>query len=111
MSVSSQQEGDRKTISEKKSLVEKWSVSKAIMRDFCNEHQISQSALKYWSKQFGMPSKRPRKKKSFLPLKISTPLDNIKSGSSIFAEIISINGTRVLFHQPIDITVLKALIQ
>ena len=65
MSVSTQQEDSRKKISEKKSLVEKWSVPKAIMRDFCNEHQISQSALKYWSKQFGIPSKDPGKKSRF----------------------------------------------
>lgn len=111
MSTTSQQHTDRKTISEKKTLVEKWSDSKSIMKDFCKEHQITVSSLQYWKRQFGIPTKRKRKKHGFLPVNITAPIADVQLSDALFAEIILLNGTRVLFHQVVGPNILKSIIQ
>lgn len=88
----------RKTISEKKLLVEQWIESKTTIAEFCTIHQISVSVLKYWRRQFGAPPKRKRRKKAFV--EVSIPVVE-QAGGMIdrdpLAEVILQNGNRSCF--------------
>lgn len=100
----------RKTISAKKALIEKWKTATVGMKVFCAEHEISLSALKYWMRQFGVPSKRQGKKKVFIPLSVVPDGQNKMLPAVLFAEIVFTNGTRLSFHQPVSASFLKAII-
>jgi hypothetical protein len=77
------------------------------MQVFYEEHGIALSMLKNWRKQFATPEKVPRRK-NFIQLK---PLKQaITDVQYPFAEVVSAFGTRVIFHQPVDVPILKELL-
>ena len=101
----------RKTISEKKALIEKWNTSKSTMKEICGTHGISISAIKYWCRQFKAEPKRKRKRKGFVPVAVCDSKREISFvPADIFAEIILQNGHRILFHQPVEVNILKAIV-
>ena len=95
------------TISEKKSIAMQWSQSKLKMQAFCDEHGISTSMLKNWRKQFDTPAKVPRRKQ-FIQLK--PVIQPQPAPLQPYAEVISGCGTRVIFHQAVETSVLKAFL-
>jgi transposase-like protein len=95
------------TISEKKSIAMQWSQSKLKMQAFCGEHGISTSMLKNWRKQFGTPAKVPRRK-HFIQLKPIVPPPPVPVQP--YAEIISGCGAKIVFHQAVEISILKAFL-
>jgi hypothetical protein len=95
------------TISEKKNIAMLWSQSKLKMQAFCEEQGITISMLKNWRKQFETPAKVPRRKKFIQLTSVKQPLP---CTNFPFAEVISVSGTRVIFHQAIDAAFLKALL-
>lgn len=100
----------RKSISEKKAVVELWNASKSTMKEFCSTHHVSLSALKYWCRQLNAQPKRKRKQKAFVPVAVSGSEQQISFVSDgLFVEIVLRNGNRLLFHQPVDIHTLKAI--
>lgn len=83
-----------------------WSQSKIKMQVFCKDHGITLSMLKNWRKQFAAPTKVPRRK-NFIQLK---PVkQTIQGGTQPFAEVISISGTWIIFHQTVNADLLKEL--
>ena len=95
------------TISEKKNIAMLWSQSKLKMQVFCEEQGITISMLKNWRKQFETPAKVPRRKKFIQLTAVKPPLP---IADFPFAEVISVSGTKVIFHQAIDAAFLKALL-
>jgi hypothetical protein len=84
-----------------------WSQSKVKIQVFCDEHGITLSMLKNWRKQFDAPAKVPRRR-SFIQLK---PVEQtIQGAAQLFAEVVSTSGTRIIFHQVVNVDILKELL-
>lgn len=95
------------TISEKKNIAMQWSQSNVKMQVFCDNHGITLSMLKNWRKQFAAPAKVPRRK-HFIQLKPSKA--SIPDIALPFAEVISLAGTRIIFHSAVNTDMLKELL-
>jgi transposase-like protein len=95
---------------ERMAMVESWRQSGLTVHAYSQLHHISPHTLGYWWKQ-------ARKKASgkvpvasqpaFVPLKIKS---SAISRGSVFCELVTLGGKRLLFHQPVDPRFLKALV-
>lgn len=95
------------SISEKKNIAIQWSQSRLKMRAFCEEHGVTVSMLKNWRKQFGTPAKVSRRRKFIQVKTAGLPAAVFQQP---FAEVVAPCGTRVIFHQAVDASILQALL-
>lgn len=99
----------RRSINEKKRLLQSWEKSSLTMRTFCHENKISLSALKYWMRQFDMGRKRNSRRDNS-----STFISHLPNSPSLtftpFAEYILSDGSRLVINRDVDVDFLKELI-
>lgn len=99
----------RRSVREKKRILQAWQQSPLKMKAFCSENNISLSALKYWMKQFDMGRKRKSQK-----LSSSSFISLIPHVSAVtttpFAEYILADNSRLVINQTVDAGFLKELI-
>ncbi len=88
------------------SLIEKWQRSGLSQKSFCEEQQIKAHVFYYWFKCFRIQNNTlvVQSAKSFIELRSQAILPE----ASI--ELLLANGHRILFHQPIAASFIKAII-
>jgi len=99
----------RRSVREKKRLLQAWQQSPLKMKAFCSENDISLSALRYWMKQFNMEGKRKSlqpSSSSFISLIPQVPVVT----TTPFAEYILADNSRLVINQMVDASFLKELI-
>lgn len=87
------------------SLVEAWRSSGMVQQAFCEQQGITYHRFGYWHKRYKehhRPTGEPGP--AFIPLSVAGP------GGSAATEIIYPDGRRLLFHQGVDVSFLKALL-
>ena|SRR5579863_7890167 len=82
--------------------IDRWQQSGLSQKAYCREVNLAYHVFHYWYKRYRITENKPAS--SFIKLRVSTP------SVSSFIEIILPDGKRLLFHQPVGIDYLKALI-
>lgn len=82
--------------------IDKWRQSGLTQKAFCGQVNLAYHVFHYWYKRYRITESKPAS--SFIKLRVSTP----SMISSI--ELVLPDGKRLLFHQPVSIDYLKALI-
>ena len=86
------------------SLIEAWRSSGQPRQAFCKEQGITYHRFGYWHKRYREHHKStPAPSPSFIPIAVAAPANPA-------AEIIYPDGRRLLFHQEVEATFLKALL-
>ncbi|MEO5776082.1 MAG: hypothetical protein ABIQ27_04205 [Flavobacterium sp.] len=83
-------------------LINEWKASGIGKKEFCNRKGLNYQTFVSW---FYLRLKKSKSHKSFVPIKI----ENISSG--IFAEIQMGSSRKIIFHQPVGIEFLQALLK
>lgn len=87
---------------EKQSMLEEWKNSGQSKSAYCKERGIAYHSFFYWQKKLGSSaSPTPAKFLEFSPPGSSTSLAQ--------TEIIYPNGKRIVFHYPVEVSILKQL--
>ena len=98
---------DKQALREKMfSMIEDWKQSGARQQVYCKEHSLAYHKFHYWYNRY---------KKTVIPdrgdgqafIRIDMPAQALKG----CAEIIYPDGKRLMFHQPVAVHFLKALLQ
>jgi|ERR1019366_2394503 hypothetical protein len=86
-------------------LIEQWQQSSLTQNAFCQQQSIRYHVFHYWYKRYREQHGEPQNNdSSFVKLQIAKPAT---SGS---VEIYFPGGVRLLFHEPVSSTYLKALV-
>ena len=82
--------------------IDQWQQSGLTQKAFCQQVNLAYHVFHYWYRRYRITESKPAS--SFIKLRVSTP----SVTSSI--ELVLPDGRRLLFHQPVSIDYLKALI-
>ena len=82
--------------------IDQWQKSSLTQKAFCEQINLSYHIFHYWYKRYRMADSKSAS--SFVKLAVSTP------STASYAELVLPDGRRLLFHQPVAIDCLKALI-
>ena len=86
------------------SLISAWQQSGLSQRAYCEHHGVRYSLFHYWYKRYRDEQSTPLEKASFVPLHLQpSPL-------AASVELLLADGRRLLFHQGVEASYLKALI-
>lgn len=89
------------------SLIKQWQQSEISQKDFCDQHGVKTHSFHYWYKLYrevyNTVESRPTKK--FIEIQAEAPSP---TGAAI--ELLMANGNRIMFHEPVLASFLKALI-
>ena len=86
-------------------MIDKWKTSGMGQKDFYVKHNIPANVFYYWLKRYRtLHNQQPLPAASFIQLHTCEPVptNNI--------ELLLPNGTRILFHEPVSASYLKALL-
>jgi transposase-like protein len=86
---------------EKQLMLDDWQTSGQSIVSYCKEHDIAYHSFFYWQKK--LSSSGSSQKKKFLKLTPSS------SSPILLTEIIYPNGKRIVFHSPVEVSILKQL--
>jgi hypothetical protein len=88
--------------------IEEWQKSKLSQKSYCSEHSISYHVFHYWYKVYrdGKSVKKQKRSSSFIKLQV----EKTSSETSVHAELILADGKRLIFHEAVSSSYLKALI-
>jgi hypothetical protein len=99
----------RRSVSEKKRLLQVWGQSSLKMKEFCSENNISLLALKYWMTQSNIGRKQKvQTSSSSRSISLIPQVPAVTATS--FAEYILANNSRLVINQMADASFLKKLI-
>jgi hypothetical protein len=82
--------------------IDQWQQSGLTQKAFCQKVNLSYHIFHYWYKRYRIADSKPAS--SFIKLAVSSP------PVSSHTELVLPDGKRLLFHQPISVDYLKALI-
>jgi len=86
-------------------MIKNWKESGQTQKAYCEAHSIPYHQFHYWYKRYKLVNTPANDNKpSFVQVQL--PATEDKS----CAEIIYPNGKKILFHQPVDVSFLKALL-
>lgn len=88
------------------SMIEDWKRSGQNQRAYCQSHSISYHQFHYWYKRYKIAQAPADDSRSSF---IEVQLPAVQNHD--YAEVIYPDGKRVLFHQAVDVSFLKALIK
>jgi hypothetical protein len=86
-------------------LIKRWEESDLTQKAYCEQTDIRYHVFHYWYRQY---KDRNVLNTSTPPSFVSLKVDPFPTVS---AELVMPNGKRLLFHQPVNVQVLKALLQ
>jgi hypothetical protein len=84
--------------------IDQWQQSGLNQKAFCRQINLAYHIFHYWYKRYRMAESKPTLPPSFIKLGISSP------SAASHTELVLPDGRRLLFHQPVSIDYLKALI-
>lgn len=88
------------------SLIEIWQGSKKSQQEFCKEKDIEYHKFSYWFRKYrAMHSSTGTDTKFFKQIKLKE-----QNPSSCAVELLFPDGRKLVFHQPVDVSFLRALL-
>ncbi len=88
-------------------LITSWQQSRLSQKAFCQQNNLRYHVFHYWYKCF-RDAQLPAKEQGFVTLSLKTPPSVNSSCAAV--ELLLTDGRRVIFHEPVSIDYLKALI-
>lgn len=88
------------------SLIEIWQGSGKTQQDFCKEKEIAYSKFYYWLKKYNAKGSTPDTASSFIPVTAKNRTGVRGHG----LELVYPDGRRLIFHQDVDPSFLRALL-
>src|SRR5271169_4389720 len=86
-------------------LIKGWEESDLTQKAYCEQADIRYHVFHYWYRQYKVAlSDNGSTPPSFVALKVAPFL-------TVSAELVMPNGKRLLFHHPVDVQILKLLLQ
>jgi hypothetical protein len=84
--------------------IEQWKKSDLSQKKYCSQHNIRYHVFHYWFKRFREALPVIDKMSSFVKLQVEQP------ATAANAELIFPDGKRLVFHEPVSSSFIKALI-
>ena len=85
--------------------IKQWEDSGLSQKAFCEQTGMRYHVFHYWYRRYkNRQSVSAIKAPSFVALQVD-------SSATVSAELVMPNGKRILFHQPVDVHILKVLLQ
>lgn len=88
------------------SLIEIWSKSGKTQQEFCKEKEIAYSKFYYWLKKYNAKGSTADTASGFIPV----PVKNRIAVRGQGLELVFPDGRRLIFHQDVDPSFLRALL-
>ncbi|TKK70376.1 hypothetical protein FC093_06415 [Ilyomonas limi] len=91
-------------------MIASWQQSGLTQKDYCEQHSVRYHVFHYWYKKY-RDTQLSDQPAGFIPLQIqpSAAASNTPS-AGVHTEMVLPNGRRLLFHRPVSVDYLKALI-
>lgn len=90
---------------QKLAMIEDWQQSGLSQKQYCLQHNIAYHVFYYWYKRSKMQSAgKGNEPGGFVKLQAASP------ASGTHAELLMPDGRRLIFHQPVSVDFLKALV-
>ena len=86
-------------------LIRQWEESDLNQREFCARHGIKPHIFGYWLRRYREQQQPSDKSKGFIPIEVEAA-----SGAAVFAEIIYVDGTRLVFRDRVEVKFLQKLL-
>jgi|SRR5690606_11726331 len=88
------------------SLIEVWKGSGKTQRDFCKEKEIAYSKFQYWLRKYNEGQSAGNESPGFVTIPVRRQPDQ-RAGA---LELVYPDGRRLIFHQDVDPSFLRALL-
>jgi hypothetical protein len=86
-------------------LIKRWEDSDLTQKAYCEQIDVQYHKFHYWYRRYkNSQSISTPNSSSFVTL-------HVEPSVSVSAELVMPNGKRLLFHQPVDVQILKVLLQ
>lgn len=86
--------------------ISQWQQSALSQKQYCRQNNMSYHIFHYWYKRYRDEHGSDHQFSSFIPVNVQS-----SSSSGPVIEVLLVNGTRLLFHQPVSSDYLKAIIR
>jgi hypothetical protein len=86
------------------SLIEIWKKGEQSQQEFCKEKDIDYNQFQYWLRRYKQLNSPGESISGFTQIKLKSPVSN---GS---VELIFPDGRKLIFHQPVDGTLVRSLL-
>jgi hypothetical protein len=83
--------------------VVQWQQSGVSQKVWCEQNSMAYATFQYWYKRFRSAA-QDQPADDFVPLMIDASLSNV------WCEVIGVNGTKLVFHQPVSAEFLHSLL-
>lgn len=87
-------------------LIRQWEESDMNQREFCTCHGIKPHIFGYWLRRYREQQHPSDKSKGFIPIEVEAAVPD----EAVFAEIIYVNGTRLVFRDRVEVKFLQKLL-
>jgi len=88
------------------SLIEVWKKGDQTQQDFCKEKELDYQQFQYWLRRYKQTVEPGSSQTSFTQVKLKT--QPVTRGT---LELVFPDGRKLIFHQPVDVTFVRNLIQ
>ena len=88
------------------SLIEIWKGSGKTQQEFCKEKDLAYSKFHYWLKKYNAHGSTPESSSGFMAVTVKNR-PTVRGGG---LELIYPDGRRLVFHQDVDLSFLRALL-
>jgi hypothetical protein len=86
--------------------ISRWQQGTLSQKEYCRQNNIAYHAFHYWYKRYRDKQGTNHQTPAFIPMNIES-----FSSSTPFVELLLVDGTRLLFHEPVSSDYLKAIIR
>lgn len=86
-------------------LIRQWEASDLNQREFCVRHGIKPHIFWYWLRRYRDQQESSDKRQGFIPIAVEA-----SPGEAVFAEIIYVDGTRLVFRDRVEVKFLQKLL-
>jgi hypothetical protein len=86
--------------------IKQWQEGTLSQKEYCRQNNIAYHAFHYWYKRYRDEHGSSRQPSSFIRMQVEP-----SASSTPFVELLLVDGTRLLFHEPVSSDYLKAIIR
>ncbi len=88
------------------SLIEVWKKGDQTQQDFCKEKELNYQQFQYWLRRYKQTIEHGSSQPSFTQVKLK-----VQPATTGALELVFPDGRKLIFHQPVDASFVRSLIQ
>ncbi|HEY4195132.1 MAG TPA: hypothetical protein VGM63_06335 [Mucilaginibacter sp.] len=85
-------------------MIESWKRSGQSQKAWCRQQEIAYHIFHYWYQQYRKVHAQPEATQDFISLSVKSET------TPSCCEVVYVDGTRVVFHEPVSVSYLKSLL-